>query len=161
MARSEVQKSEAIDRSILLAASRLRLRALALVEGAMSRHGVQKATLAKRLGVRRSAVQHTLAGNGNMTLQTLAEYLGALGMEVELVPVEAGEVSRSMRERRAPRVYSVTLRDRDWDSRTLAVSESSHSSQAVWGAGQQAPLTAMTRTQVDARGARVRAGVRK
>lgn len=133
MARTELQKAEVLDNAVLLAASRLRLRALALINGAMTLRGVQKATLAKRLGVRRTAVQHTLDGNGNVTLQTLAEYLGVLGVEVDLVPVESGEIATSMRSRRAPRILPLTLRDRDWHADAVVVGENRAQPSQVWG----------------------------
>ncbi|WP_143049272.1 hypothetical protein [Microbacterium sp. LCT-H2] len=147
MSRTEVEKAEAIDRSVLLAASRLRLRALALIDGAMRASNVQKATLAARLGVRRSAVQHTLSGSGNVTLQTLAEYLGVLDLEVELVPVYRGEVSASMRERRAPTIYPVTMRDHDWRAGAAHIMSEARrpGSQFVWGRsdkGIKPPATA-------------------
>ncbi|WP_409264000.1 helix-turn-helix domain-containing protein [Microbacterium aquimaris] len=80
----------------------------------MERDQVKPAELARRLGVRRSAVNSVLKGTGNLTLQTLAEYLGVLGYEVELAPIERGELVLSMRERRAPRLAQLTMRDADF-----------------------------------------------
>ena len=114
MTRTAVQKTDAVDATVLRAGSRIRHRALALIEGAMEATRTSNSHLAALLGVGRSAVGQTLKGNGNLTLQTLAEYLGVMGFEVELVPVRKGEISLSMRERRAPRVASITLRDADW-----------------------------------------------
>jgi transcriptional regulator with XRE-family HTH domain len=128
MTRNEVQRAELVDPDVLIAASRLRLRALALIDGAMRATKVNRAGLAQRLGVRRSAVQQVMTGTGNLQLQTLAEYLGVLGFELELVPVEAGEVRRSMRERRAPRVAQLTIRDCDFArSGAHAINESTSS----------------------------------
>lgn len=114
-ARTELERSQALSSETLRAGSRLRLRALALLAGAMEVSGVSKVELAKRLGVRKSAVTDAVNGRGNFRLQTLAEYLSVMGFELELVPVRAGEVALAMRERRAPNVERLTARDRDWN----------------------------------------------
>lgn len=80
----------------------------------MDRTDTNKSQLAAMLGVGKSAVSQLLRGNGNMTLQTLAEYLGTMGYELEVVASEKGEISTSMRERRRPNVACLTLRDEDW-----------------------------------------------
>ncbi|MFT3798105.1 helix-turn-helix domain-containing protein [Microbacterium sp.] len=118
------------DVAVLRADSRLRLRALALIHGAMGASHVSKAELARRLGVGRSAVNSTLKGNGNVTLRTLSEYVGVLGFELDLLPTRMGEVAVSIRERRAPRVAELTLRDRDLAQRggVHAVAEVNRSS---------------------------------
>lgn len=121
MTRTDLQKAEMLSSDVLRAGSRLRLRAQGLLSGAMAASGISKTELAKRLGVRKSAVGEALKGNGNFHLQTLAEYLGVMGFELELVPMKAGEALLSMRERRAPEVVPLTLRDHDWDSTSLVV----------------------------------------
>lgn len=121
MARTELQRSEILSPETLRAGSRLRLRAHGLLAGAMDAAEITKSELAKRLGIRKSAVSDALNGNGNFRLQTLAEYLAVMGFELELVPVRSGEVLLSMRERRAPEVEPLTMRDRDWDSRSLTI----------------------------------------
>ena len=134
MARTESQRTAALDDDILLVGSRLRLRSLAIINGAMHAQQITTAELARRLGVRPSTVLHTLDGNGDFRLQTLAEYLGALGVEVELVPVERGEIAASMNGRRAPSVLPVTMRDRDLRDSWSTVCSSEPKAPQVWGA---------------------------
>jgi transcriptional regulator with XRE-family HTH domain len=73
--------------------------------------GIKKAELARILNVDRSSVTQVFNGNGNVTVNTLAEYLAALGYEIDLQPVELGEILVSMREHRAPAVAEITNRD--------------------------------------------------
>lgn len=133
MTRTTLQKSDSIDREVMRSGSRLRLRALALIGGAMEKTGTSKSDLAKALGVGRSAVNQLLKGSGNLTLQTLSDYLGVMGFEVELMVTARGEVSASMRERRRPEVAEVTLRDQDWSRAVMVhpVSESRPKTRAV------------------------------
>lgn len=93
------------------AAARLRLRISDLLHAALAESGMKKADLGRALGIDRSAVTQIIEGNGNITVNTLAEYLAALGYEVDLAPVELGEIAASMREHRAPKIQEITQRD--------------------------------------------------
>ncbi|KAA1423396.1 helix-turn-helix transcriptional regulator [Mumia zhuanghuii] len=85
------EQFEAIpDNARRLAAARLRYRALEVLHEALEQSGTTKAALAKTLGVGKSAVGQTLNGDGNIRLNTLADYLHALGQEVSLDLVPAG-----------------------------------------------------------------------
>ncbi|MFJ3381942.1 helix-turn-helix domain-containing protein [Curtobacterium sp. NPDC090217] len=97
----------------LLSAARLKSRILAILEAALERSELTQVQLADRLGVRKAAVNNVLRGNGNVTVSTLAEYLYALGYEADVTVVMEGEIIASMRERRAPRLEAITLRDLD------------------------------------------------
>ena len=113
MSRSRLVKAETVDRRLLAAGSRLRARALALVHGAMRESKVDQTELASLVGVRKSAVNALLRGNGNVRIDTLAEYLGALGYEADLTAVPFGEIDAARSERRAPRHIGLTIADRD------------------------------------------------
>ena len=73
--------------------------------------------VADKLGIKRAAINNTLNGTGNITIETLALYLGAMGYEADLVAATEGEILASMRERRSPRLEVLTTRDRDWQNR--------------------------------------------
>lgn len=73
-----------------LASARLRYEALAAIHRAMAESGVTQTEVAKRLGIRKSAVNQVLHGDGSMKMSTLAEYLHVLGYEVSLELVPAG-----------------------------------------------------------------------
>ncbi|MDQ0574302.1 helix-turn-helix domain-containing protein [Agromyces albus] len=91
----------------------------------MEASGRTQTEVAEYLGVRKSAVSQVMNGSGNVTLDTLAEYLSAMGYEADITAVEQGETLRSMRERRSPRIAAITLRDHDRRSGTnIAVWES-------------------------------------
>ncbi|MCX5352004.1 helix-turn-helix domain-containing protein [Streptomyces mirabilis] len=79
-----------------LAAARLRYEALATIQDGLQESGLTQTELARRLGIRKSAVNQVLHGDGNMRISTLAEYLHALGFEVTLEKVEAGEPRRQI-----------------------------------------------------------------
>lgn len=91
--------------------ARLRLRVSDLLNAALQRSGMKKAELARALGVDRSAVSQVINGNGNVTINTLADYLSELGYEADIQPVALGEILESMREQRAPIVEELTIRD--------------------------------------------------
>jgi transcriptional regulator with XRE-family HTH domain len=80
-----------------LAAARLRYTMLKHLHEALERSGLSQAELARRLGVRRSAVNQVFRGDGNVRIDTLAEYLHALGMELECALVPAGTPRRRVR----------------------------------------------------------------
>ncbi|MEV5573883.1 helix-turn-helix transcriptional regulator [Spirillospora sp. NPDC052269] len=74
-----------------LAAARLRRGALNLLHRSLKASGLTQAEVAKRLGIRRSAVNQVLRGDGNVRIDTLAEYLHTMGYEATLTLVEAGK----------------------------------------------------------------------
>lgn len=113
LARSMLQKSHQLDDSVLAGAARLRARALALLHGALRQSKIDQVTLARRLGVRKSAVNAVLQGNGNVRINTLAEYMAVMGLEIDMVATELGELDRCLAERRAPRHVVLTLADAD------------------------------------------------
>jgi transcriptional regulator with XRE-family HTH domain len=85
-----------------LAAGRLRREVLVALHRAFEASGLHTQTeIARRLGVRRSAVSQVFKGGGNLRINTLAEYLFTLGFEVDLTLVAAGEPRRAMLEGRA------------------------------------------------------------
>ncbi|MFI2734747.1 helix-turn-helix domain-containing protein [Streptomyces sp. NPDC018711] len=73
-----------------LAAARLRYEALATIHESLEESGVTQTELARRLGIRKSAVNQVVHSDGNMRISTLAEYLHALGFELSLDRVKAG-----------------------------------------------------------------------
>jgi len=113
MARTGIAKSSAIDEAVLDAAARLRGRILALMHGAAEKSGCTQQMIADALGVRRGAVNQVFNGRGNITVNTFAEYLGAMGLEADVVLVPLGEISTAMRERRQPEWVAVTRSDSD------------------------------------------------
>lgn len=86
-----------------LASARLRRAVLAAIHSAFLRSSIEsQADLAKRLKVRRSAVNQVFRGDGNVRVNTLAEYLFEMGYEVDIILVEAGEMRRAALEERTP-----------------------------------------------------------
>jgi transcriptional regulator with XRE-family HTH domain len=121
LARSTLQKSHQLDDSVLAGAARLRARCLALLSGALRASDCDQVQLAARLGVRKSAVNAVLRGNGNVRINSLAEYMGALGLEIDMVAVPLGEIEAARNDRRAPRHVSLTMADDDRSHRDLEV----------------------------------------
>lgn len=97
-----------------LAAARLRYKALTLLHAALEASPLNQSELAAALGVRKSAVSQVLRGDGNVRVNTLAEYAFELGFEIEMELVPAG-AARASAEDFAPRF------DGEW---TLASSQS-------------------------------------
>jgi transcriptional regulator with XRE-family HTH domain len=93
----------------LLAGSRLRRRVLAVLHQALDLSRLSQAELAKKLGIRRSAVNQVFRGDGNVRIETLAEYLHEMGFELDVQLVEAGEPRRAALEGRAVRHLSSNL----------------------------------------------------
>lgn len=58
----------------------------------------------------RSAVTQVIGGNGNVSVNTLAKYLAALGYEISLVAVELGEILETMQAQRVSNVTPLTIR---------------------------------------------------
>ena len=83
-----------------LAVTRLRREALRALHIALKASGLTQTDLAAKLGIRKSAVSQVLNGDGNLRVKTLAEYLGALGYELDMRLVEAGEPRRAITEQR-------------------------------------------------------------
>lgn len=97
-----------------LSAARLQYDVLRLMHMALGRAGITQVELAKRLGVRKSAVNQVFRGDGNVRVSTLAEYLHAMGAEVELQLVPAGK----------PREDAVREMHQAWVSSTASRSAS-------------------------------------
>lgn len=83
-----------------LAAARLRYEVLGVLHKALDVSGLMQKDLARILGVRKSAVNQVLRGDGNLRINTLAEYLHACGYELTLGLAEAGEPRRAAQEDR-------------------------------------------------------------
>ena len=73
-----------------LASARLRRKVLHALDEGMEASGISQAELARRLGRSRSAVSQVLTGDGNLRIETLAEYLQAMGCEL-VVSVRVAE----------------------------------------------------------------------
>jgi transcriptional regulator with XRE-family HTH domain len=80
----------------------LRFRVLKILNAALRQSGITQAELATRLGVRRSAVNQVLRGDGNMHISRLAAYLHALGFEARIDLVPAGQSTRTPAPRDRP-----------------------------------------------------------
>ncbi len=55
-------------------------------------HGVTQASIAKALGINRSAINHRLRGLVNMTIETLADMVWALGYAIKVVIYDPAKV---------------------------------------------------------------------
>lgn len=84
-----------------LAVARLRREVLKTLHRALKASGLSQVDLARRLGVRKSAVSQVLNGDGNVRITTLAEYLYATGHEMKLAIVPAGQPRADVLARRA------------------------------------------------------------
>jgi transcriptional regulator with XRE-family HTH domain len=103
------------DGSRRLASARLRHEVLKLIQRAHEASGLNQVQLAKKLGVRKSAVNQVLRGDGNVRINTLAEYLHATGFEMTVALVPAGEPREAVMRRRswtapAPAGHYIPLR---------------------------------------------------
>lgn len=75
-----------------LASARLKRAILGSLHQAFARSGMEsQSDLARRLGVRRSAVNQVFNGDGNLRITTVAEYLYEMGYELNVTIVKAGE----------------------------------------------------------------------
>jgi transcriptional regulator with XRE-family HTH domain len=122
-----------------LAAARLRYEALVLLQEAFEASGLtSQVELAKKLKVRRSAVNQVLRGDGNVRITTLAEYLYEMGFEALLTLTEAEEPRRAAIDDRParpvqgpmdPRVASGTasLSDATWKNAAFGLYSTSTS----------------------------------
>jgi transcriptional regulator with XRE-family HTH domain len=96
-----------------LAAARLRREVLVVLHEAFEASGLPtQSEIAKRLNVRRSAVNQVFRGDGNLRVNTLAEYLFALGFELNISLVAAGEPRRAELENRP--VWELGAATPDW-----------------------------------------------
>lgn len=116
-----------------LAAARLRYKVLTLLHSAAQASPLNQSELAAALGVRKSAVSQVLRGDGNVRVNTLAEYAFELGFEIEIELVPAGTArvaatefapqfdaewtlasSRSVEKMPAPQLVVSTRGDFEW-----------------------------------------------
>ena len=88
------------DGSHLLAATRLRRETLRILHRALEASGLTQSQLADRLHIRKSAVSQVFRGDGNLRVNTLAHYLSAMGYELDIRMVDAGEPRKAVLEGR-------------------------------------------------------------
>jgi transcriptional regulator with XRE-family HTH domain len=75
-----------------LASARLKRAILSSLHQALAQSGMEsQSDLARRLGVRRSAVNQVFNGDGNLRITTVAEYLHEMGYELNVTLVKTGE----------------------------------------------------------------------
>ncbi|GHB21508.1 hypothetical protein GCM10010306_012660 [Streptomyces umbrinus] len=126
-----------------LASARLRYEVLRKLHMALEASGLTQSALAEALKVRKSAVNQTLRGDGNLRIKTLAEYLQALGYELEVRLVEAGEPRRAVLEDRDVRLAAIEFSDRETspaDSVTPVEAERTESIHVLRGNGSERDL---------------------
>lgn len=77
-----------------LARARLRHRVLEVLHESLERSKMSKADVSRSLGIRKSAVSQIFGGDGNLRVNTIADYLDAMGaeLEVRVVPASASRV---------------------------------------------------------------------
>ncbi|MFC8842905.1 helix-turn-helix domain-containing protein [Streptomyces griseoincarnatus] len=107
-----------------LASARLRHEVLRKLYLALESSGLTQNRLAEILRIRKSAVSQTLRGDGNLRIKTLAEYLHAMGYELELRLVESGEPRKAALEDRAVELAPI---EKTESARGRAVAEGSES----------------------------------
>lgn len=73
-----------------IASARLRQSVLVALRLALRESGLSQAELARRLRVRKSAVNRVFQGDGNVRINTLAEYLHELDAEIRFDVLPAG-----------------------------------------------------------------------
>ncbi|QIY95648.1 helix-turn-helix domain-containing protein [Streptomyces sp. S1D4-11] len=83
-----------------LAVGRLKREVLRALHLGLKASGLTQSELASRLKIRKSAVNQVLRGDGNLRVQTVAEYLHALGYELDVRLVAVGEPRRAVLEGR-------------------------------------------------------------
>ncbi|MFY1696692.1 MULTISPECIES: helix-turn-helix domain-containing protein [unclassified Solwaraspora] len=87
-----------------LSAARLRYQVLKILHRSLERSGLTQVELARRLGVRKSAVNQVFRSDGNLRVSTLAEYLHEMGSELAIEVVKVG----------TQRSAAVEEMDREW-----------------------------------------------
>ncbi|MGW4412627.1 helix-turn-helix domain-containing protein [Nonomuraea sp. NPDC004702] len=75
-----------------------------LLHKALESSGLTQSDLAKKLGYRRSAVNQVFRGDGNVRIETLAEYLHEMGFELDAHLVPAGEHRAAFERKKAASV---------------------------------------------------------
>ena len=88
-----------------LAAARLRYEVSKILHRALANSGLTQVELAKCLGIRKSAVNQVFRGDGNVRMNTLAEYLHEMGQEATLELAPSGT-------RRAEAVQDIAEKDK-------------------------------------------------
>ncbi|MEV0615180.1 helix-turn-helix transcriptional regulator [Nonomuraea sp. NPDC050404] len=83
-----------------LAAARLRHEVLGALHQALQICGMSQSDVAQAVGVRRSAANQVFRGDGNVRINTLADYLHAMGFEADIRLVRSGEPRRAALEQR-------------------------------------------------------------
>ncbi|WP_299928902.1 helix-turn-helix transcriptional regulator [uncultured Nocardioides sp.] len=80
-----------------MAAAKLRGDVLELLHDALETAGMTRVALATKLGRGKSAVTNALTGDGNLRVNTIAEYLDAMDMDLEISarPRAAAQVART------------------------------------------------------------------
>ncbi len=75
-----------------LSVARLQYSVLDRLHATLRAKGWTQSHLAEVLGVRKSAVNQVLRGDGNLRISTVAEYLHVMGYELELNVVPLGKL---------------------------------------------------------------------
>jgi transcriptional regulator with XRE-family HTH domain len=123
----------------------MRYRVLEVLHDALGRSDLNQTQLAERLGKRKSAISQVLNGDGNVTVNTLAHYLAALGYEAELALLNHGELDAAERERREPtylvEVQSPTHHKRRYSSKIATTIDDGTSTDAAQPATGEFPLS--------------------
>ena len=68
----------------LLASAKLRRQIIRALNHALENSNLTQSDLARELGKTRSAVNQVLTGDGNLKIETVAEYFFAMGTELEI-----------------------------------------------------------------------------
>lgn len=87
-----------------LSAARLRYQVLKLLYQSLEASGLNQSDLARRLGVRKSAVSQVFRGDGNLRVSTLAEYLHEMNVELAVSATQVG----------TPRALAIQEMEREW-----------------------------------------------
>ena len=124
-----------------LSIARLKYEVLKVLHAALKTSKLTQAQLAERLAIRKSAVNQVLRGDGNVRIATLADYLHAMGYELNIAIVQVGkpreDAVRAMREEAQRLVKVETLAavspdDRDFSQTSWhRIGSSSSSSSTV------------------------------
>jgi len=101
--------ADSFDGTRRLARARLRYNVLGTLHRSLESSKMTKTQLADRLGVRKSAVSQVFGGDGNLRVNTIADYLAGMGCELELQIVPEGTARRRKGEEK-PRLDLV------WDA---------------------------------------------
>ncbi|GAB3337668.1 helix-turn-helix domain-containing protein [Micromonospora halotolerans] len=106
-----------------LSAARLRYQVLKVLHRSLEQSRLTQVELAKRLGVRKSAVNQVFRGDGNVRVSTLAEYLHEMGLELAIETVPLG----------THRAAATEEMDREWRSSQRVVQHfSPESATSAW-----------------------------